>query len=400
MADLLSTDFSPAAAPVVPLTPPPSAEQRNPAVRVLHLINGEHYSGAERVQDLLALRLPAEGFEVGFACLKPGRFPALRQSQAAPLWEVPMRSKFDLTIVTRLAQLVRRENYVLLHAHTPRTALFGSIVARLTGVPFVYHVHSPTARDSTRRLQNRANAVAERLAIASAAQLVAVSHSLGESMRRLVRRRVPITVVPNGVPEANPPARPRPQGQLTLGVVALFRPRKGLEVLLEALARLKAAQTPVRLRAIGGFETPDYETRIHALAEQLGVSEQIDWIGFVRDVPEQLRKLDVMVLPSLFGEGLPMVVLEAMAAGVPVVATRVEGVPEAIRDGQDGVLVKPGDAAALAVGIARLAGGQLDWAALRASALQRHATHFSDRAMAAGVARVYRQVLQHARTSA
>ncbi len=103
--------------------------------------------------------------------------------------------------------------------------------------------------------------------------------------------------------------------------------------------------------------------------------------------------MDLLVLPSLFGEGLPMVVLEAMAAGVPVVATRVPGVPEAIRHGQDGVLVNPNDPDDLACAIADVIAGRYNWESLRASAFQRHAERFSDRAMAAGVAAVYSDIL-------
>ena len=106
-----------------------------------------------------------------------------------------------------------------------------------------------------------------------------------------------------------------------------------------------------------------------------------------------LLVLDVLVLPSLFGEGLPMVVLEAMAAGVPVAATRVEGVPEAIRDGIDGVLAEPGNAQDLAAAIRRIVDGELDWQQLRHNARQRHAERFSDEAMAAQLATVYREIL-------
>jgi glycosyltransferase involved in cell wall biosynthesis len=103
--------------------------------------------------------------------------------------------------------------------------------------------------------------------------------------------------------------------------------------------------------------------------------------------------MDLFVLPSLFGEGLPMVVLEAMAAGVPIVATRIAGIDEAIRDGIDGMLVNPGDPHELARAIAGVIDGHHAWRRLRASAFRRHAQHFSDRAMAAGVAAVYREVL-------
>src|ERR1700676_3456785 len=87
-------------------------------IRVLHIINGEHYAGAERVQDLLAMRLTEFGFETGFACMKPGQFPALRQAARQPLYEMPMRSRWDLRPALAIARLVRREDYALIHTHT------------------------------------------------------------------------------------------------------------------------------------------------------------------------------------------------------------------------------------------------------------------------------------------
>jgi glycosyltransferase involved in cell wall biosynthesis len=150
----------------------------------------------------------------------------------------------------------------------------------------------------------------------------------------------------------------------------------------------------VRLRAVGSYETPDYEIQIRHLADRLGLNGAIDWRGFSSDVNAELERMDLFVLPSLFGEGLPMVVLEAMAADVPVIATRVEGVPEAVRDGLDGLIAAPGDADDLARVIGQIIDGEADWQALRASAHRRQAEHFSDRSMADGVADVYRRVLQ------
>ncbi|HUY34719.1 MAG TPA: glycosyltransferase [Pirellulales bacterium] len=364
-------------------------------VRVLHVVNGEHYAGAERVQDLLALRLPAEGFEVGFACVKPDRFPLLRQSRQSPLYALPMRGRVDPAPARRLARIIRNERFRLVHTHTPRAAFVGRLAAALAGVPVVHHLHSPTSSDTTHRLRNLLNAATERLSLVGVAGAIAVSRSLEQYGLRLGIPRDRLAVVCNGVPSRGKlPPRTTPVGEWTLGAVALFRPRKGLEVLLAALAQLRTAGLAVRLRAVGSFETPHYEKQIKQLAQQLGVSGAIDWRGFRSEVNHELDRMDLFVLPSLFGEGLPMVMLEAMAAGVPVIATRVEGVPEAIRDGFDGLIVAPGDARGLAASIGRVIAGDVDWQAFRANGFERQAEHFSDRGMAAGVAQVYRRVLR------
>lgn len=370
------------------------------AVRVLHVINGEHYAGAERVQDLLAAGLAEFGFEVGLACLKPGQFPTKRECQQSPLYEVPMRSRFDLRPVGQLVRIVRQHDYRLLHAHTPRTLLVAAIVSLLTGVRLVYHVHSPTSRDTTHRWRNGINALIERLCLALTSALITVSHSLkGHVCSQGVPGRK-TSVVHNGVPcrKTRPAPRCRPT-EWTIGTVALFRPRKGLELLLDSLAQVRAAGLPVRLRAVGGFETPEYERQIKIQCAALGLTDAVDWTGFTRDVDAELAQIDLFVLPSLFGEGLPMVVLEAMAAGVPVLATRVEGIPEAIRDGDDGLIVPPGDAPALAAAISRVVRGAVDSKALAANARRRQVEQFSDRSMAQGVADVYRRLLAGRRHS-
>jgi len=366
--------------------------------RVLHLINGEHYSGAERVQDLLALCLPELGFEVGLACVKPGRFAQMRRAKDAALYAVPMAGRLDLRAAWRVAAIVRRGGYRIVHAHTPRTALVGRLAALLANVPMVYHVHSPASRDAARWWQNRLNAAAERLSLAGSPRLIAVSESVGRHMQRLGIAARRIAVVHNGVPVAHAAsAREPPAGTWTLGTVALFRPRKGVEVLLYALALLRRDGLPVRLRAVGPWETAEYETGLKARARRLGVEDLVDWTGFAADVGAELARMDLFVLPSLFGEGLPMVVLEAMAAGVPVVATDVEGVPEAVRDGVDGLVARPGDPHDLARCIAHVVRGDVDWSLLRRNALARQAGQFSDRSMAAGVAAVYRAVLPGSR---
>jgi len=361
--------------------------------RVLHVINGEHYSGAERVQDLLAMQLPRLGAEVGFACLKRDAFPNARQSDA-PIFETPMQGRLDFSAAKRLADVIDEGGYEIVHAHTPRTVMIARSACRRTKARLVYHVHSPTCRDTTSWLRNSCLAWAERLSLRGGVPLICVSHSLADHMTLLGYAEDQITVVPNGVPRCNPPViQQRPTDEWVLGTVALFRGRKGTEVLIDALATLRKAGLPVRMRAVGPFETPEYETSLKQRVTRHGLEDAVDWVGFTRDVNAELKKMDLFVLPSLFGEGLPMVVLEAMAAALPVVGTRVEGVPEAVRDGQEGVLAKPSDAEDLAAAIRRIMDGDLDWRQLSENAVFRHGERFSDEAMAAGVAEVYRRVL-------
>jgi glycosyltransferase involved in cell wall biosynthesis len=390
--------------PMFPLAATESRQQCEPrdaepsaavaTTHVLHVINGEHYSGAERVQDLLARRLPQFGYEIGFACLKPVRFPVARETKSAMLVEMPMRGRFDLGVVKKLKRLVLDNDYQLVHAHTPRTALVGRLAARKAGVPFVYHVHSPAGCDSTRRLLNALNSLVEWHTVRDADRLVTVSPSLRQYM---IARGFPadrVVCVPNGVPcVAGSVDRTAPTRTWTIGTMALFRPRKGIEVLLEALASLRSWGVDVRLRAVGGFETLVYETSVLALVERLGLANAVDWVGFTREVNAELAKMDLFVLPSLFGEGLPMVVLEAMAMGVPVVASHVEGVPEAIAHRESGLLVEPASVSQLAAAIKEFVSGELDFASFSRSGRQRHRERFSDVAMAENLAAVYRDVL-------
>jgi glycosyltransferase involved in cell wall biosynthesis len=362
-------------------------------VRVLHVVNGEHYSGAERVQDLLAGYLPACGYDVGFACVKPGRFPQARKFPKAQLYELPMSSRFDFACGRKLAMLARDEGYALIHAHTPRSLMVGMRAAKIARVPLVYHVHSPAGRDSTHRVRNQINMWLERRAGHRAARLIAVSPSVRRYMLEQGFRASQVVCVPNGVPTIDAAPRTTASESWTLGMAALFRPRKGVEVLLEALAAVRLAGGDVRLRAIGPFETPEYEAEVRDHVDRLGLDDAIEWTGFVSDIAAELARIDVLVLPSLFGEGLPMVVLEAMAAAVPVIASRVEGAPEAVVDGENGLLVEPGDPAALAAAIESLARGSLDYAALSRKAQERHAELFSAEIMARNVADVYDRVL-------
>lgn len=226
--------------------------------------------------------------------------------------------------------------------------------------------------------------------------MICVSNSLMNYMASLGHPALKLNTVSNGVAAINDlPARNAPGADATwtLGTMALFRPRKGVEVLLEALAILQTRGIKVHLRAVGRFETPEYEAEVMQFVQKLGIEDMITWTGFQTNVNEQIRMMDLFILPSLYGEGLPMVVLESMANAIPVAASNVEGIPEAVRDGVDGLIFEPGNAEDLADKVGSMVGDSKRWTEMSQSAYNRQRTSLSDISMAEGTSEVYRSLL-------
>ncbi len=192
-------------------------------------------------------------------------------------------------------------------------------------------------------------------------RLVAVS----EEVERIIHgwcktTRFPVTVVPNGIlAEAfsQPAHRQRVRARLgygpehcVLGIVARLAAEKDHHTLLRAFKELYAARPEARLAVIGDGPL---RSPLEREAAELGIAECVSFLGERHDVPELLSGLDVFVLSSRT-EGLPMTVLEAMAAGLPIVATRVGGVPAAVEDGVTGRLVEPASPPALAAALRQI----------------------------------------------
>ena len=269
------------------------------------------------------------------------------------------------------------------------------LVSLRTGLPIVHHVHSPSIADTENAIRNFRNSALEKLCLMRAARLIPVSASLEKYLLDKGHSASKIRMVANGVPIRQRASGMKYSGkELVLGTVALFRPRKGTEVLLKAIARLRRSGVNVRLRAVGQFETEAYEESVMQLVGRLEIQDAITWTGFTSDVLAEFSKMHVFVLPSLYGEGMPMVVLEAMSTGLPVISTTVEGIPEVVREGLEGLLVAPGSVKDMAAAIRKAVDGSVDLAAMGESGLQRQRDHFSDVSMAKGVVAVYQELLR------
>jgi glycosyltransferase involved in cell wall biosynthesis len=287
--------------------------------------------------------------------VRPGRLP-LRQVAAAGGGTVA------------LARRLRALRPDLVHTNTLKAALYGGIAARLAGLPCVWHVRDRLADDylpvaAAHLVRTGTRWVPNHVVVPSAAILA----TLGAGARRA-------TVVPDPADEravaVGAARRPAERaGGLRVGIVGRLSPWKGQDVFLRAFAAA-FPDGPERAVVVGAplFGEDSFATRLHRLAGELGVADRVEFRGFREDVAGELSRLDVLVHASTLPEPFGQVVVEGMAAGLPVVAAAAGGPLEIVTDGVDGVLVPPGDPAALAARLRALAGDPRGRAAMGESA--------------------------------
>ena len=319
---------------------------------VVHYSDSAIFGGAERaLQHLLTGLDKARWDLVLMHHGAPGLAPLLTGASAAGVRQVALPPMHRLRGVARtpaFARAVRAEHPAIFHAHLtwPLACKFGLVAARLARVPHVVataQLYLPPRRTLTAALQHGV--------IAGAVdQVIAVSEEVAIRFRRelgLPARK--IRVIPNAIPveafqDAGRRAGAASQDRKpTVLTVARLDSQKGLSDLIRA-----AAQVP-EVRFLIAGEGP-MRTLLESEIRAHGLEGRVELLGFRPDVAKLLWECDVFVLPSLF-EGLPLSVLEAMAAGKPVIASRIGGTDEAVVHGETGLLVPPGDPAALAAAI-------------------------------------------------
>jgi glycosyltransferase involved in cell wall biosynthesis len=260
----------------------------------------------------------------------------------------------------RLARLIRRRKILLVYVNGPRALPAGVLAARLTRSPVLFHLHRALTRQSDLFVTSKA--------AAHASKIVACSQAAAATLTAAAPRLEPITQVLYN-PSLVEGTRQSPSasgavasdvGGPVVGLVGRITPQKGQMVLLRAAARLKDRWPDLRVVFVGDAESGNtrdaaYLKELVATVTELGLGKHVHFAGYQSDPIPFYARFDVLAMPSIdTGEGLPMVVLEAAAQGVPVVASKVGGMPEVIRDGWSGLLVAPGDDRALAEGLARV----------------------------------------------
>jgi glycosyltransferase involved in cell wall biosynthesis len=302
-----------------------------------------------------------------------------------------LQRRIDPGCVRGLMNLYREHRVDAVHSHEFTMAVYGAAASRLLKLPHVITMHG--GFKTTKTLRRR---IALRWAIRQSDHTVTVS---GATQRQFAKDlgvdESLFTVVPNGVPRAaGDAARVRAEfgineGDCVMLAVGTLERHKGHRVLLEALARLDSAglAAPWKLIIAGGRGGDQHDPLLQQV-RQTKLEKRVYIVTNRNDVPELLALADVFVMPSLI-EGLPMALLEAMLAGKAIVASRTAGIPEAITDDREGLIVPPSDVEALAAALRALLLDPTRRAALAANASVRAERDFTVQVMAERYERLY-----------
>ncbi len=328
-------------------------------LRVLHLSDARSWRGGERQALTLALGLRDRGHETVLAC--PPGTPLARRAlrDGVDLMPLRMRSEIDPCAVMRVAAELERRSFDVLHLHTPHAHTVGLVAAGLLGhsparprVVVSRRVAFPMRRHPLQSFKYGAGVDA----------FVAASYAVRERLARHGVERARVAVIHDGIEPAPAPEaasvreleRELLLGPLAprIGHVGHLETHKGQRFLLEAFVKVLAAWPQAVLVIVGdGPLRADLEER----ARRLAIEDRVRFAGLRDEVAPAIALFDLFVMPSV-QEGLGSVILDAMALGRPVCAAAGGGIPEIVRDGDNGVLVRPLDAEALAEGILRLLG--------------------------------------------
>lgn len=320
-------------------------------MKVLHVETGmQLYGGALQVTCLVR-GLAARGVDSVLICPAGSAIAAEGYPERVSVFAMPMRGDLDLPFIWRVKRMVRRFHPDVVHLHSRRGAdWLGGIGAGLAGVPVVL----------SRRVTNPEPPWLVPLKYRLFDRVITISHAIRDS---LVSAGVPdakIRVVRSAVPRPDPVTQwsrehllsefGLPADAMVLGMAAQFIPRKGHDVLLDALPGILERFPRARVLLFGKGAL---EADIRRQAQSAGLTDAVRFPGFRSDLTHFLGCLDVLVHPAR-DEGLGIILLESCAAGVPVVATPVGGIPEIVRDRVNGLLVPVGDADALADAVNQL----------------------------------------------
>lgn len=360
-----------------------------PRLRLLQITHDLDLGGLQQVIYNLCRTLDRSRFDISVLCLREkGLFANDVEALGIPVYLLEQKERgADYFAFRKVAKLLRELRIDVIHTHNTQPFFDGTMAAMLAGVRTVIHTdHARAFPDKLRYM------VAEWAMALYAYRVVGCSEHTSRQLRRY--EKIPerkIVTIPNGIDGSrfeltiDRQAKRRELGiheqGSVIGLAVRLSDQKGITFLLQAMPRILAKHPDTTLLIAGDG---DLRMDLEREAQELGIASRVKFCGPRKDIPELLKLLDFYVLPSKW-EGLPMVILEAMAAGCPVVATDVGGNSTAVVNGVTGALVPPQDPAALADAVIRL----LDSPELQKRYAENGKNRFRERFSAETMARQY-----------
>ncbi len=369
-------------------------------LNILHVISTSGLFGAERVLLELASQSRTLGMNVTVAALRNSSNPNTELAEAArsaglPTLVVPCGGRFDAGVTGILTEEIRKRGVQIIHSHNYKSNYYARHSASRTGAAWVVTNHGRRAG-----FKLLVYAMLDALLVRKAGRVVAVSPRISDQLSALGIKREILSVIDNGVDFNRFTSLPAKDGAgrllgiadgaYVVGTVGALTEEKGHRYLLQAVHNLRKSIPGILCLLVG--DGPE-RTRLESIARELGMADAVVFAGKRDDVPSILPRFDLFVLPSL-SEGLPMALLEAQAARVPVIATGVGAISTVIQNGVTGLVVPPGDAQSLAEAVMS-SHGEIDKARDRAlKGYERVKEHYSAETMTLEYLELYRGLIR------
>lgn len=361
-------------------------------IRLMQITHDLDIGGLQQVVVNLCRYIDRNRFQVSVLCLRGhGEFVPEIEKMGIPVFFLPQKKETDYFIFLKVAQLLRREKIDVIHTHNTQPFVDGTLASFMSGVKKIVHTDHARAFPDKRRYM-----VAEWIMSHFAYKVVGVSDHTTANLREFEKiSSEKLLTIQNGISKEKysvciDKAKKRKELGLLkegvlIGIIARLSEEKGITYLLQAMPKISACIPGVALIVAG---KGDFEMQLKEEACMLGINDKVYFMGPRSDVPELLKVLDLCVLPSL-REGVPMVILEAMAAECPVLATHVGGIPSVITHGENGSLVAPKEPELIAKEAIRLLQDETTSGLYRKNGKRDYEMHYSAKLMTDKYEKIY-----------
>jgi glycosyltransferase involved in cell wall biosynthesis len=384
-----------------------SADKRSPAFRVLHVIGGSQYGGVVPCVSSLVTMAREHGGDAVVLATAPRIIEHYRQRDIDIVQvegiDRPINLLRDTIGLMRLVRHLRQVRYDIVHTHTSKGGIIGRLAATLAQTPITIHTaHGYAFADYAKNAVSRtAFIAAERLATRWCDFIIAVNHlDRDKAIENGIVDPSKILAIPNGIDLTEADAAFASAGDSLhaelgldpnrpiVGSIGRLSAPKGFEYFIDAIPALAASNPQLQFIIVGEGEL---DKALRERAARNGVADKLRFIGFRSDTYRLLKSIDIFVMPSVW-EGMPMMLLEAMATRRPIVTTRIRGVAAVCGDADVAELVQPADAGAIAAAISKLMADPSRMQQLARRAREHVEKHFSDEVMKARTWSVYERV--------